>query len=100
MRDIMAPQWLQNLRGKNTDALPVVEEEKRAHTSSDTEAAHHSINPGKEAGVDSKAVTDGHSETDSASAEGLSKDAQYGVKKIEATTMVWSKNMLILAYVL
>lgn len=39
----------------------------------------------------------GHPE---AEGESLSSDAQIGVKKIEATTKVWSKRSLIAAYIL
>lgn len=62
----------------------------------DAEDVHSSVEPGKEAGLDSKIVDSG-SDFD---AESISKDAQAGVQKIEATTQVWSKNMLILAYAL
>lgn len=89
----MVTQFLQSFRKAHAEA-PVAEP-TRAH--SDAEAAHHSTEPGKEIGIDSKHVDDG-SERDSSSPEGISKDAQYGVKKIEATTTVWSKNMLIVAY--
>lgn len=40
---------------------------------------------------------DSHSDTES---EGISKDAQAGVQKAEATTSAWTRRDLILAYVL
>lgn len=88
----MVAQFLNGFRKAHAEAP--VGESATIHT--DAEAAHHSTQPGKEVGIDSKpldaASDSGHSE------EGLSKGAQYGVKKIEATTSVWSKNMLITAY--
>lgn len=52
----------------------------------------------KEAGTETKTVQDHDDATDSD--EAISKDAQLGVQKIEATTKVWSKQHLIMAYVL
>lgn len=46
-------------------------------------------------------VEDGRStQPDSIESERVAEDAQVGVQKIEATTSVWSKNHLILAYAL
>lgn len=53
---------------------------------------------------DGEAGLDGRSPAQDATAEddqdAIDKNAQRGVQKIEATTKVWSRNHLILAYVL
>lgn len=41
-----------------------------------------------------------HPVDSSSSIEGFTPDAQEGVKKMEATTSVWSKKHLIVAYIL
>ncbi|ETI23881.1 hypothetical protein G647_05688 [Cladophialophora carrionii CBS 160.54] len=60
----------------------------------DAEAATPSYDP-KEVRVSSESP--GTADSDS---EGVDKNAQVGVQKIEATTSVWSKNQLIAAYIL
>lgn len=52
----------------------------------------------KEAGVAATTTSqDHHHESDD---ESIDKDAQAGVRAIEATTSVWSKRDLIIAYIL
>lgn len=45
-------------------------------------------------------VTSGAASASDSSYDGVDENAQAGVQKIEATTSVWSKNQLILAYLL
>ena len=69
---------------------PVVEKPRHGDDEDTNVSASHS----KEAGLSSEIQDD---DTDS---EGVSEDVQLGVKKIEATTSVWSTGHLILAYTL
>lgn len=59
-----------------------------------TEKSHHDSEGDKEAGITTEkpASDDG--------VERISEEAQAGVRKIEATTLVWSKSHLIAAYIL
>ena len=49
---------------------------------------------------DEKHVTETHVSKYDSDGESFTSDAQTGVKKIEATTSVWSKSNLIAAYVM
>jgi hypothetical protein len=60
----------------------------------DAEAATPSYDP-KEIRVTSEGRVTADSDSD-----GVDTSAQAGVQKIEATTSAWSKNQLILAYIL
>lgn len=53
--------------------------------------------PDKEAGITASTTQDHHQESDD---DTIDTDAQAGVRAIEATTSVWSKRDLIIAYCL
>ena len=71
---------------------PVVDE---PHPSNDTMNVEKAIEAGHPPVVDVK-----HPVDDNSSQETFTPDAQDGVKKIEATTTVWSRNNLIAAYIM
>ena len=54
----------------------------------------------KEANIDAQPRPSSSPDNDVSDDEGLSKDAQAGVQKMEATTKAWSKKHLIAAYIL
>lgn len=58
----------------------------------DSRESDHEKAPG--VSTDDRSTDDGHSP------ERVAEDAQAGVQKIEATTSVWTKNALIVTYVM
>lgn len=61
---------------------------------------HASDGSSKEANIDAQPRPSSNLDADSSDDEGVSKDAQAGVQKMEATTQVWSKKHLYTAYAL